>query len=175
MSFRKIMAICFLVFSIIFLSVASCLGQVKTGVGLTFESGEGLLGVQQNTVFSITEHIKLAPKLAVFFVNYDDRFTTANTISALNLDIHYTFQLETEPENDPFDTDPPYFMYAFSGINFATGSLIEDGSSAFGLNIGLGGELQTSDYLAFFTEVKYVFSTFNRFVAVFGIRTSALF
>jgi outer membrane protein X len=114
------------------LSLAICAAaqaQQTFAGGLSFTEGEAGIAARYTRAWG---EIRLAPELALFFPG-------GGTVVDINANVHYLFSLA-----------PKFTLYPLAGFCLRNGY----SDSAFGLNLGAGGEYELTGNMAGFVELK---------------------
>lgn len=145
-------------------SVAQVAEKTYLGTGLVYGSEVKGAGVGALAEFFLNDEISFSPQVNYFFPR---RFSGGPKSSfwEINTNLNYYFYQSNEAN-----------IYGLGGINYANISGSRNPFSAinarFGLNLGLGTNININSNFTPFAEARYVVSSYDQVVLFLGIKFS---
>jgi hypothetical protein len=153
----------------------------KIGGGLTLSSGfpfhhqvwdankSGNLALSFKGIYEISVPVHISPSFTIFYPHITKETSMKTTVSSIMFDIngHYVFN-----SLDRFE------FYGLAGLDilytnkkevFEGSSTFKESDNVLGLNLGVGTYMKITEQLDYYSEAKYIFSTYDQFMLNVGI------
>lgn len=156
------------IFSLFFGVIFSSSAQTDTRLGIMIAYGSEIenVGLGVNAEFPVMENLAIAPSFIYYFPQ-DNYFGGDMNWWELNANANYYFV-----DNEDLG------FYGLAGLNYSHVSLdydtqwgsVDDSDGEFGLNLGVGANLNINSNITPFAEAKYVIIDGDQFVIAAGVR-----